>query len=260
MSLEDEFSDVIAKAMKGLEMDEAELAHKAGVESCEISGLLHGDMDERVVRRISTVLRIDADALIALPGYTPVVAAIPGVRRIELPYRQWAVNAWLLEKGNTRVLFDTGFGERDVLGKISIEGLDTVLITHGHEDHVGGVAALEKKAVRVISEVVALGRKEIVSDDFSLRVVDLSGHKSPAVGYFVEGFGKGIFVVGDAVFAGSMGRCLSNSAYRLAFETLGEALRGVSENCVILPGHGPATTLGQEMVSNPFHKGFINAK
>lgn len=256
MNLEDEFSDVIAKAMKGLEIDAENLATKARISPCEISGLLHGDMDEDAVRTITPHLGLDAEAVLALPSYQPEPLLVPGISRIELPFRQWMVNAWLVEKGGTRILFDTGFGERDVLGKVSTEGIEAVLITHDHPDHVGGNAALESQGLRIISEVEAGKSGKITFGDLEIRVVDLSGHKTPAVGYFIEGFSKSVLVAGDAIFAGSMGRCLSKSAYETAFDTLRGAFGGMPDDCVILPGHGPATTLAEEKRSNPFRAGF----
>ncbi len=156
MSLEDEFSDVVAKAMAGLEMDCEELAKIAGVTECEISGLLHGDMDEGVVWKIAPSLGLDAEAVISLPSYRPADLSLPGVRRIEVPYRQWTVNAWLIEKNGKRILLDTGYGANDVAEAISGVKPDVVLITHAHEDHVGGNAALLAKDLRIISEVEAM--------------------------------------------------------------------------------------------------------
>lgn len=255
MSLEDEFSDVIAKAMKGLEIEVEDLAKKTGVSPCEISGLLHGDMEEDTVRRISPVLGLDADAVIALPSYLPAPMEISGVRRIELPFRQWTVNAWQIRKGDTCLLFDTGFGDRDVLAEINTAETDAVLITHDHPDHVGGAAALEAEGVIIISAKEAMGKGELhFGNGISVRVLDLSGHMDPAVGYLIGGFGTPMFVVGDAVFAGSMGGWKSRKAYDLAFETLREAFADMPDDCVILPGHGPATTLEEENVSNPFLK------
>ena len=256
MNLEDEFSDVIAKAMKGLEMDEVELAEQAGVSPCEISGLLHGDMDEAVIQKISKVLKLDAQALIGLDTYTPAALSLPGIQRLELPFRQWSVNAWLLESNGTRILFDTGFGENDLIETISCEELAAVLITHDHPDHIGGVKALNLKNLRIISEVEAMKAGVLEVAGVTIRVVDLSGHKSPAVGYVFEHSGVPVLVAGDAIFAGSMGRCLSQRAYDLAFESLREAFSDLPNHCVILPGHGPATTFGEELTSNPFRSGF----
>ena len=61
--LEDEFSDVIAKAMAGMEIDAEDLAKQAGVSSCEVSGLLHGDLEEHAIRKICPVLGLDAGAV-----------------------------------------------------------------------------------------------------------------------------------------------------------------------------------------------------
>ncbi len=200
MSLEDEFSDVIAKAMKGLEIEAEDLAKDAGVSPCEISGLLHGDMDEESVRKISPHLGLDADAVIALPGYLPEPLGLAGIRRIEVPFRQWSVNAWLIEKDGSQILFDTGFGEDDVRNAIPDEKPEAVLITHAHEDHVGGNEAFESKGFRIISEVEAMKLGTLEFGGLKVRVVDLSGHKSPAVGYFIEGLGTPVLVPGRCDF------------------------------------------------------------
>jgi hydroxyacylglutathione hydrolase len=257
MSLEDEFSDVVAKALAGLELDASDLARAAGVESCEIEGLLHGEMDGNVVRKIAPHLRIDAEALIGLPSYLPQPLGIAGITRIELPFRQWTVNAWLVEKDGVRLLFDAGYGSRDILGHVDTASLTAVLITHAHEDHVAGVAALEDSGVKVVSEDEALRQGELVFRGLKLRAVDLSGHKTPSAGYFIEGLEKQVLVTGDAIFAGSMGRCRSRKDFDRAFETIRAALEGADDDCVFLPGHGPATTLVEEKVSNPFAPAFL---
>jgi len=252
MSLEDEFSDVIAKAMAGLEMEAGDLAEKAEVDPCEISGLLHGEIDEAVVRKICPVLGLDPDALLALPAYFPKPLALLGGTRIGLPFRQWTVNAWLVELDGTRLLFDAGFGDRDILGKTDVDKLESVFITHDHPDHIGGVAALKAAGADIISVAAAKRAGEFAFGKLTVRAVDLAGHMDPAVGYFIEGLEKQLLVVGDALFAGSMGRCRSRKSYDLAFDTLNAALAIADADCVILPGHGPLTTLSEELASNPF--------
>lgn len=256
MSLEDAIPDVIAKAMRGLGMDAAELSAISGVAVGDIEALLRGELDETAARAISPALGLDADALIALPGYLPRALEIPGIRRIELPFGQWTVNAWELNHEGVRILFDTGFGDRDLLGKLSPDGLDVVFITHPHPDHIGGVEAFSQKGVRVISETEALAAGNFVYGSLRLEVVDLSGHCSPAVGYLVHGMAHQLLVAGDALFAGSMGGCKTRESHELAGRTLRAAFAKAEPSCVILPGHGPATTLAEERVSNPFHPRF----
>ncbi|WP_411825734.1 MBL fold metallo-hydrolase [Luteolibacter sp. AS25] len=256
MNLEDEFPDVIRKAMMGQNIEASELAEKAGIEICEVSGLLHGDMEEQSARHVAEVLNLDPESLIALSDYQPDDIAVSGVQRKILPFGQWDVNAWLLEKNGTRLLFDTGFGAEDILSLIDPEGLDAVLITHADRDHTGGAGALKKLGVRVISEVEALASGGFTFGEISIKTVDLAGHKSPAAGYFVQGFDRQLFVPGDAIFAGSMGKCDSQDSYELALHTLGKAISLAEDTCAILPGHGPATTVREELRSNPFRLGF----
>jgi hydroxyacylglutathione hydrolase len=256
MMLEDEYSDVIAKAMRGMEMDARELAEASGVAVSDIEVLLRGAMVEKSARAICLVLELNSDALVALSSYLPEPMDLPGIRRIVLPFRQWTVNAWEIELNGIRLLFDAGFGERDILEKVEITGLDALLITHPHPDHIGAVDAFAERGVRVISEKEALATGELAFGSLKLKAVDLSGHCTPAVGYFINGLSRQLFVPGDAIFAGSMGGCRSREFYDLASKTLRQALASAEPDCIILPGHGPATTLAEEMASNPFHPRF----
>jgi glyoxylase-like metal-dependent hydrolase (beta-lactamase superfamily II) len=108
----------------------------------------------------------------------------------------------------------------------------------------------------VISETEALAAGNFVYGSLRLEVVDLSGHCSPAVGYLVHGMAHQLLVAGDALFAGSMGGCKTRESHELAGRTLRAAFAKAELSCVILPGHGPATTLAEERVSNPFHPRF----
>lgn len=254
--LEDEISDVIEKTMGGLGLSAEELADECGVSVCEISGLLHGDVEPEVVELVAPVLRLDVEALIGLKDYVPKPLDVVGVRRVVLPFHQWTVNAWVVEMGDVKLLFDAGTGERDVAEAVDVEKLTAAFVTHDHQDHVGGVGALKEAGVRVISEREAMAEGEFSFDGISIRVVDLSGHKEPSAGYFLEGLGRRVLVAGDAIFAGSMGKWWSCEGYELAFETLVPVLREAGDDCVLLPGHGPATTVGEEMRRNPFRVRF----
>lgn len=85
---------------------------------------------------------------------------------------------------------------------------------------------------------------------------DLCGHCTPALGYLFHGFSRPVLAVGDAVFAGSIGGCKSQESYQLALDRIHAVFAGLPDETLILPGHGPATTWGEERVRNPFLAGF----
>ncbi|MCX6867772.1 MAG: hypothetical protein NTV46_16450, partial [Verrucomicrobia bacterium] len=86
----------------------------------------------------------------------------------------------------------------------------------------------------------------------TIRACDLSGHAVPALGFHVDGLAQPVLVTGDALFAGSMGGCGSPAIYQHALGRLREVLGPLTDSTVLLPGHGPATTLGEERAANPF--------
>lgn len=260
MSLEDEFTDVIAKAMRGLELDSSALASSSGITIERVEELLQGEMDQDAITAICPVLGLDLAALLNLPNYLPQEIHLAGIRRIELLFGQWKVNAWEIQHDGTQLLFDAGTGELDILDKVSSSLPHALLITHAHPDHIGGVKALSEKGVRVISEQEALLHGSLDFGSIRIEVVDLSGHCSPAVGYFIHGLAQQVFIVGDAIFAGSMGGCKTRAAYELAALTLKHACAKADPDCIILPGHGPATTLAEELRHNPFQNRFHAAR
>ena len=87
---------------------------------------------------------------------------------------------------------------------------------------------------------------------FTIRACDLAGHAIPALGYRIDGLTSPVLVTGDALFAGSIGGCATPEAYRIALKNIHHAFEHSLPNCVILPGHGPATTWGAETKHNPF--------
>ncbi len=149
-----------------------------------------------------------------------------------------------------------------------------ILVTHTDVDHIGGVAALAEGTGAEVwapaGEVESLrsgetrgglrvaphdpahtvtGGDEIALAGLVFEVVDVPGHSAGHVAFHCGGE----LFAGDVLFAGSVGR------YDLPggdWETLLDSLRGLLDRfppeTVVHPGHGPATTLGRELASNPF--------
>jgi glyoxylase-like metal-dependent hydrolase (beta-lactamase superfamily II) len=79
------------------------------------------------------------------------------------------------------------------------------------------------------------------------------GHSKGGITYLVRGLARPVAVVGDAIFAGSMGGGIVS--YNDALNTNREQILTLPDETVICPGHGPLTTVGEEKRNNPFFAG-----
>jgi glyoxylase-like metal-dependent hydrolase (beta-lactamase superfamily II) len=152
-----------------------------------------------------------------------------------------------------------------------------ILVTHGHWDHLVGVAELAEGtgapvhmpegerqlledpsiyaglapvSIRAHSpEVLVAGGDTVEAAGMSLDVLDVPGHSPAHVAYHADG----CLFSGDVLFAGGVGRADLPGA---DWDTLLASIRMLVERyppeTVVYPGHGPATTLGAELARNPF--------
>src|ERR1017187_8405054 len=77
-----------------------------------------------------------------------------------------------------------------------------------------------------------------------------SGHARGGTTFVVRGLGREVAVVGDALFAGSMGGGMVS--YEEALRTNRESIFTLGDETIVAPGHGPLTTVGEEKLHNPF--------
>jgi glyoxylase-like metal-dependent hydrolase (beta-lactamase superfamily II) len=256
--LYDSTADVIRKALRGLGLAPSQAAARCGLPERDVIRASREAADREILLKLAPALGLNPEALAGLPDYRPPDALPLEITRLELDFDDETVNAWLVESGRgEHVLFDTGdetHAARDRLDERGIGALD-VFITHNHADHTGGIPGLKG----IIRHLHGPGRAEavepgdsIASSKLTLRAIPLPGHCERALGYVVDGLDRPVCVTGDALFAGSIGGCATGEPYRQALAALRTEVMTLPDNTLLLPGHGPATTVGSERKSNPF--------
>jgi glyoxylase-like metal-dependent hydrolase (beta-lactamase superfamily II) len=96
------------------------------------------------------------------------------------------------------------------------------------------------------------------------EVIDLRGHSEAGLGFVFEGEVemesgremKKLVICGDALFAGSIGRTdFPGGNMELLLQNIREKIFSLPDDTLVLPGHGPVTTVGRERQHNPFFQG-----
>ncbi|NBQ03430.1 MAG: hypothetical protein EBU27_09540 [Opitutae bacterium] len=112
-----------------------------------------------------------------------------------------------------------------------------------------------------VHELETLDGCESITEGFSYSCVSLSlntlhthGHALGGMTYVIDGLDRPIAIVGDAIFAGSMGGGMVS--YTDALRTNREKIMTLRDDAVLCPGHGPLTTVGEEKKNNPFFPEF----
>jgi glyoxylase-like metal-dependent hydrolase (beta-lactamase superfamily II) len=254
--LEDDFTYVLRKALAGHQLAPAEAAATAGIAEHSVLSFLRGTFCAETARRLAPVLGLNAGAFAGHEDYHPQPLALPSIRQLDLPFGDGQVNAWLIEAGDARILFDAGNDTRDFLRALG-DLPERAFITHAHRDHTGGLQHLLEHHIHVhaagIHGTIPMKPGDSVCcGPLVIRASDLSGHAVPALGYHIEGLSAPVLVTGDALFAGSIGGCATPAIYQQALCNLRAALAPLPDATILLPGHGPATTVGEERGGNPF--------
>lgn len=258
--LEDDFTYVLQKALRGHGLSPAQAAARAGVPEAKLLDLLGGTFSPETARTLAPALGLNPGALARHAEYQPEPLALAGIERLDLPFGGERVNAWLVRAGDVMVLFDAGFQTSDLTAALATRSdrmPDRVFITHGHRDHIGALGYLLDAGIPVHSAelpgtILMKPGDSVFCGPVAVSACDLSGHADPALGFHVGGLERPVLLTGDALFAGSMGGCGSPASYRHALVRLRDVLGQLPDVTVLLPGHGPATTLGEERAANPF--------
>ena len=197
----------------------------------------------------------------------------------------FAENCYLVADPGTGdvVMVDPGEEPALFLSRIETAGwkLNAIWLTHAHLDHIAGVSHVVRETGvpihvhpldrRLYDNVAAQGGWlgvpvetppppdfELAAGDtvsvgacqFSVRPVP--GHSPGSVAFV----GHGLALVGDALFAGSVGRVdLPGGDGPTLLKSIRDELLTLPDDTIVYAGHGPSTTIGHERATNPFLTG-----
>jgi len=250
--IEDDPCDIITKAMRGQNLSTEQLADKAGMDIEVLQDLLAGGNTPTDIKRVAKLLKLDGGALSNLSNYYPSIEAPKGLHQIISPFGHAGVNAYIIEHGTTATVIDTGTNADELIQLLHSKGLKIarLLITHRHHDHTACTEAFKNTPILYPED---LEHKALIkTENGTITSLDVSGHMSPARAFYYEGLETPICIVGDAVFAGSMGGTSGASTYKLSLKTAQNNLMTLPYTTVLCPGHGPLTSVRLEQKNNPF--------
>tara|TARA_B100001123_G_scaffold448788_1_gene611363 strand:+ start:4465 stop:5283 length:819 start_codon:yes stop_codon:yes gene_type:complete len=265
ISIEDLYEDVLAKSARGLGLSAGQLAESTGLEKEEIRGALRGEFVEEQARKLAPVLNLDADALVLLGEkyWRPLPVDIPGLACFNTPFEDMEVNAFLLWDPATKdaAIFDSGADASGMIEFIRSKALKAhgVWVTHTHRDHIEDLQAIVKAfdcPIHVAEKEMAnFGNAFSAGTSFHLGGLHIEtrltwGHAMGGTTFVATGLQRPVAIVGDALFAQSMGGGMVS--YKDALSTTFSEIFSLPEDTIICPGHGPMTSVAEEKKVNPF--------
>ena len=193
------------------------------------------------------------------------------------------------ESANVLAVIDPGDEGELIVDRVRQSGLEPTLIlhTHGHLDHAaatgdvrealgdGVPVGLHPREIDLYRSLPEQGRafgvpatappepdlwlnhgERIRLGAFDLEVRHTPGHSPGGVSFVVHGAPEPLVIVGDALFAGSIGRTdLPGGSFEVLERSIREQLYTLGDETRVVCGHGPDTTIAREKLSNPFVRG-----
>jgi hydroxyacylglutathione hydrolase len=160
--------------------------------------------------------------------------------------------------------------------------LKQIVVTHAHIDHIAGAQQLKRltgapilynqldlplvKMMDVQAGWLGIATPEVAPPDadladsqtvaisgLSAMVLHTPGHTQGSSCLYLALADKNLLIAGDTLFAGSVGRTdLPGGDSRQLIQSIRERLLPLSDDVIVLPGHGSLTSIGEERENNPF--------
>jgi glyoxylase-like metal-dependent hydrolase (beta-lactamase superfamily II) len=276
MPLEDDFCDIIKKARRGRNLSAGDLAQASGLPAGDITILERGGRlpVKHEIDSLAAALQLRALPLaqIVLDRWMPAPPRAAGpIETVMGDINGYAVKGYVVYDAGEAVFVDTAYNEEAMQAVLDRKGLTlkAICLTHGHSDHAGGLdVMLQQHRVPVYlgkgdkpllgwippadlmkstedGQTVTVGR-------LTMRFIATPGHTPGGICYKVEGAGHDLCFVGDTLFAGSIGGSNPVTLYQTHLDSVRTRVLTLPPDTILLPGHGPATTVREERAHNPF--------
>ena len=195
-----------------------------------------------------------------------------GLEVAQLPLGAYQTNCYLAARPDAveAAVIDPGDEPAVVLAELERRRwrAGAILVTHGHFDHLGAVAAIaaatgadvwmprgEADSLRGLEwapydpEHLLDGGETVTAAGIDFATTAVLGHSPASIAYHAAG----LLFSGDVLFAGSVGRTdLAGGDMAMLLASIERLMAAYPAETTVLPGHGPATTLGRERAQNPF--------
>lgn len=196
---------------------------------------------------------------------------------------QWQTNCYVLSVGRSCWIIDAGFDPEEMLDAIAERKLklEKIVLTHAHLDHIAGLNEVRRRHPQVpilihvdeqefltdtrlnlsaafVQPVVAPEPTALLNHGDTLDLGGLGFEVRHTPGHSPGGItlyqpDHGVALVGDTLFAGSIGRYdFPTSDGPQLMQSISGQLMSLPDETRILPGHGPETSIGQERATNPY--------
>jgi glyoxylase-like metal-dependent hydrolase (beta-lactamase superfamily II) len=279
MPLEDDFCDIIKKARMGQGLSVGDVARMAGLPGGDITAFERGVClpDRSEVQALAKVLGLRPGPLeqIAIEKWEPVAQQpMAWVETIRGSINGYGVQGYVVYDGGEALLIDTAYNAPAMIEFLSEYQLRLmgICLTHGHADHADGIdqilnfcqaqVYLGTEDVDLLSwrppvaqmkapeqgQTIAVGRLRV-------QCLTTPGHTPGGICYRVDAEPGRVCFVGDTLFAGSIGRSNPSTLYKTHLGSVRTRVLELSHEHRLLPGHGPATTVREELDHNPFALG-----